>query len=1063
MPALNRRGWADGSYQGGQKGGQTPLESAVGGAGLDDRTHSFGYWLRRRRKALDLTQEALAGTVSCTRFTIRKIEADERRPSRRLAERLADKLAIPLPERDAFLEAARSVRGVEKLALDQRPVARLGPRLRGGDSAEQGSDRELAPRLRGGDSAREGGDARGPFVGRANEYGLLVGLLARLTAGSGHVVLLEGEPGIGKSRLMQEVAAYGAAQDLRTLATHCYEIERAMAYQPVIDLVTQALEHVSTEALGRLPPVAIAEIAGLVPAVAERVSVQSLSADFPQARQARLFQAIVQLFEAAAGGRQLVVMADDIQWADDASAQFIHYLARQAASRPLLLACAYRDEELDNQERLAGLVGSLRREGHARHIPLARFRVGDAEALLAGFADPRLDVPGLAARLHRETDGNPFFLTSMLHLLTQGEAPVDLSGELPLPDALRASVRARLSHVDAAARAVLDAAAVLGRRFDFETLLAVTRRPEDELLGALEALVRRRLLREATEDGSYDFSHDKVREVVYRDIVGARRKALHRAVAETIERRTEAGSHDRDAWLAEHYERAHVWKRALQHVLLAADRSQKLFAMRDALHWLDRAVALAESHPSALEAHSLVELYGRRGAARALAGQTEGAVADIRRVIDEARQRSDRARARDAFIQLGMAYRRADDYGRATQCLAEALLESRAMNDERRAADTLYHLGTVMWSNGRNREAITFHQEAVEICERLGLTDLIAVQAYHGRGEAHYNNLQPAEAIACYERSIDLARGIGDRSYECENLMMIAFACTGYMGLADYARAESSYRAALAIARGADLQWHLGPTLLGLEHIHACTGRYGEAYDGMMKALRWLESVKQTRYQLMACDLLGHLLLDLGFYRQAVERCERGLALATREGITFWRPRMEANLAIARLRLGDLGVGPALEGALDECRRHSEATQGARCLEGLAQWALARGDAVACRAYADELLSWVEPAGMRELAGVGRRWRGEAMLAQRNHRAALEDLDRALAAAQSIGRPRLAADIHEALARLHEARGSRAQARRHGEDADDIAAGIVRSLAGSGLEGIIPAPVASSH
>jgi tetratricopeptide (TPR) repeat protein/transcriptional regulator with XRE-family HTH domain len=1017
---------------------------------LNDRTHSFGYWLRRRRKALDLTQEALAATVSCTRFTIRKIEADERRPSRRLAERLADRLAIPSAERDAFLEAARSVRGVEKLAVDQVPLVKPGPRLRG-------DDKRLGPRLHGGDDLAV---ESSPLVGRANEYGLLVGLLARLTAGSGHVALLEGEPGIGKSRLMQEIAAYGAAQDLRTLATNCYEIERAMAYQPVIDLVTQALAHVSTESLGRLAPVALAEIAGLVPAVAERVAVQSLSADFPQARQARLFQAIVQLFEAAAGGRQVVVMADDIQWADDASAQFFHYLARQAASRPLLLVCAYRDEELDSQERLAGLVGSLRRESHARHIPLARLQVSDAETLVERLADPRLKVPGLAARLHRETDGNPFFLMSMLHSLTQGEAPVDLSGELPLPEALRASVRARLLHVDAPARAVLDAAAVLGRRFDFETLLAVTRKPEEELLAALEALVRRRLLREATEDGFYDFSHDKVREVVYRGIVAARRKALHRAVAEALEG-GDAAAHERDAWLAEHYQRAHVWKKALRYVVLAAERSQKLFAMRDALHWLDRAVALAESHPEAIAAQSLTELYGRRGAARALAGQTEGAVADIRRVIDEARLRSDRARARDAFIQLGMAYRRADDYGQATQCLAEALLESRAMNDERHAADTLYHLGTVMWSNGRNYEAITFHQEAVGICERLGLEDLVAVQAYHGRGEAHYNNLEPANAIACYERSIELARGIGDRSYECENLMMIAFACTGYMGLADYPRAEASFEASLAIARSADLQWHMGPTLLGLDHVRACTGRYGEAFDGMMKTLRWLEGVKQTRYQLIAYDLLAHLLIDLGFNQQAVEQCERGLALAQRERIPFWRPRMAANLAIARLRMGDLDVGPALEGALEECRRHSELTQLARCLEGLAQLALARGDPEGCLAFADELLSLVEPAGLRELAALARRWRGEAMLARGNHEGALEDLGRALGQAQEIGRPRLAAEVHGALARTHEALGSREQARRHGEEAGDIAARIHRSLLGSGLERIIPAPAAS--
>jgi tetratricopeptide (TPR) repeat protein/DNA-binding XRE family transcriptional regulator len=927
-----------------------------------------------------LTQEALAQTVSCSRFAIRKIEADERRPSRRLAERLADKLSIPAPEREAFLDAARSIRAAERLPVDQVPVTA---------AASEAS----------------------PFVGRGNEYGLLIGLLARLTAGSGHVVLLEGEPGIGKSRLMRELAQYSQSRAVCTLATNCYEIERAMPYQPVIDLATRALDLASKETLQKLAPVSLAEIAALVPAVAERVAVPSLSADFPEARQARLFRAIVQFFDALALGRQLVVMIDDLQWADDASVQFVHYFARQASSRPVLLVCAYRDEDLDTQERLAGLVASLRRETHARHMPLARLQRVDAEALLERFDHPSLKLPGFAARLHRETDGNPFFLMSMLHALTNDEISDTLGDALPLPDALRASVRARIGHVPPEARPTLDVAAVLGRRFDFETLLAVTHEPEDKLLDALEALVRRRLLREESEDGFYDFSHDKVREVVYREIGGARRVTLHRAVAQALESRAEGEAHERDARLAEHYERGHVWKKALQYLVLAAERSQKLFAMRDALHWLDRAVALAEAHPNATS----VDLYARRGVARTQAGQTEGAVADIRRVIDAARARGEREKARDAVIQLGMAYRRADDYGQATQCLTLALAESRAMNDERHAADTLYHLGTVAWSDCRNREAIIFHQEAVQICERLGLTDLVAVQAYHGRGEAHYNNAEPAAAIACYERSIELARGIGDKSYECENLMMIAYACTGYMGLADYARAQANFEASLEIARNADLQWHIGPALLGLDHVRACSGQYDEALEGMLKTLRWLEGLKQTRYQLIAYDLLGHLLMEEGRNRQAVEQCERGLELARRERIAFWRPRIEANLAIARLRLGQLDVGPALEQAAAYCRQNSEGHQLARCLEGLAELALARGDAAACLAHAAELLLLAEPAGLRELAAQARRWRGAALMAKKQPAAAEQELLRAASVADEIGRPRLARAARAAL------------------------------------------------
>ena len=944
---------------------------------MNERTNSFGYWLRRRRKALDLTQEELAQGVSCSRFAIRKIEADERRPSRRLAERLADRLAIPSEEREAFLESARAARAVERLTLDRQPGE--------------------APRA-------PGEHDTSPFVGRGSEYGLLIGLLADLTGGSGRVVLIEGEPGIGKSRLMHELVAYARGRSLPALATRCYEIERAMPYQPVIELVTQAIELAPAGTLQSLPPVSLAEIAALVPSLAERVPVPRLSADFPEARRARLFRAIAQLLDVLAGGRQLVVVVDDVQWADDASAQFLHFLARQAASQPLLLLCAYRDEALDSNEQLAVLVASLRRERHARHMPLGRLQLPDARALLQGFGDEEL-----AVRLHRDTDGNPFFLTSMLHALREGEIVPGEAGELPLPDALRASVRARLAHVPPEARSTLEVAAVLGRHFDFDTLLAVTREPEERLLRALEVLVKRRLLREDAE-GFYDFSHDKVREVAYRDIGAARRMLLHRAVAEALESGSEG-----EARLAEHFARGHVWSKALHCMVLAGERSQKLFAMRDALHWLARAVSLAEAHPEALQDRSLVELYEQRGAARAQAGQTEGAVTDIHRVIEAARARGDRAKVRDSLIQLGMTYRRADDYERATTCLNEALAECQAMTDERRAADTLYHLGTVMWSDGRNREAIAYHEEAVAICERLGLADLVAVQAYHGRGEAHFNDLEPAAAIACYERSIELARGIGDRSYESENLMMVAWAYTGYSGLGDYGRSEALFRAALDIAQRADLQWHIGPTLLGMDHVRACIGRYGEAWAGIEKTLRWLEGLRLTRYQLMAYDVMGNLLIDLGLNDRAVELSERALALARAARVTFWRPRIEANLAIASIRLGRVDVGPLLESARQHARVNREGTQLVRCLEGLAELALAQGDATTCLRYAEELLALAQRGGLREVAAHARRLRGEGLARRGELEAAVESLSAAAASAEQIGRVRLARDANAAL------------------------------------------------
>jgi tetratricopeptide (TPR) repeat protein/transcriptional regulator with XRE-family HTH domain len=1012
---------------------------------VQDRTHSFGYWLRRRRKALDLTQEALAQRVCCSGFTIRKIEADERRPSRRLAERLAASLAVPEEERRDFLDAARALHTTNRLPLDPTPV--------GTDA--QSSAPAASTQSPPGSAIGVASDTT-PFVGRGNEYGLLIGLIARLTAGAGYTVLIEGEPGIGKSRLLREVARYAHGQELPSLATNCYEIEHAMPYQPVIDLVTRALDRVSDAALRTLTPVSLAELAALVPEVGERIpDLPQLSNDFPEARQARLSRAVDQLLEASRGGRPVVLMVDDIQWADDASAQVLHYLARHAAQRAALVIYAYRDEAVDSDERFAQLVASLRRDADARRVTLARLGYADTESLVAALADTHLGAPGLAERLHRETEGNPFFLMSILQSLSEGETQLEPRvSDAPgmLPDALRAAVRVRLAHVPKAIRPLLETAAVLGRRFDFDTLLDVTREPEAQLLDAVEELVKRRLLREEAEGGVYDFSHDKLREVVYRDIGGTRRKLLHQSVAEALERRGEDATHERDAQLAEHYERAHAWSKALHYLVLAADYSQKLFAMRDALHWLDRAVALSEAHPESLEARQRLSLYEQRGAARVQAGQTQGAVADMRRVIDALRAGGERAKTRDALIQLGMAYRRADQYDEATACLTEALRESRLMNDERHAADTLYHLGTVAWSTGKNSQAIGFHQQAVEICERTGFTDLVAVQAYHGRGEAHFANAEPAAAIACYTRSLELARGIGDKSYESENLMMIGHACVGTRGLGDYPRATANLEAALDIARAADLQWHFGPTLLGLDHVRACTGRYGEAWTGMQKTLHWLESLSQARYQLIALDCIGHLLLDLGLNELVIEHLERGVVLGRDAGILFWRAAIDTHLAVARSRLGQQVDTPALRATLEQTRRASERYMMVRCLDGLAEIALAAGDVTRCRAHGDELLAIAEANRLRELEAVARRWRGEALFAEKDYVAAQAELSRALSLAEDIGRVRLQMDAQAALARLLAAQGQRAAAQRHGAAARAIAEAIEKSLESSGLK-----------
>lgn len=1014
---------------------------------MHERTNSFGYWLRRRRKALDLTQEALAQSVSCSRFAIRKIEADERRPSRRLAERLADRLAIGADERPAFLDAARAIHAVDRLALGSAPLVDAMP-----TAAPAAAPGEV-PAL-----------ARIPFVGRTREYGQLLGLLARLTSGQGHVVLIEGEPGIGKSRLLREFAQHARHLGLHTLAANGYAIEQGMPYQPVTELVGQALDQCASAALQRLGPIALAELAALVPALAERVpDLPPLQAQLPEARQARLFRAVEQLVDAVAGAMPLVVVVDDLHWVDDASLQFLHYFARHAVQRRVVLLLAYRGEEVAADERVATVIDSIRREPHARHFLLERLSAADTEALLCESADPALLAPGLASWLHRETDGHPFFLVSILQSLAEqgllaspegwrqaAEAGMFPSATAPtLPEALRASVRSRLARVPREALSVLEVAAVLGRHFDFDTLQAITNETEAALSDAIDLLVKRRLLREEAEVGEYDFSHDKVREAVYLDIGSMRRRLLHRAVADVVEQLPTGDATERAARLAEHWERAHAWARAVAGLAQAADRSQRLFATREASRLLDRAIALSEAH--AIDHPTLLSLLERRGAVRAQAGNTAGAVADFERVIECVRASGERERERDLLIQLGMACRRGDAYERASHCLQQALAASRAMGDERHAADTLYHLGTVAWSNGRNALAIGYHQEAVGICERLGLDDLVAVQAYHGRGEAWFAEGRPALAIDCYTRSIEFARRIGDKSYECENLMMVGWACSGWMGLGDYARTIANCEASLAIAEAADLEWHVGPILIARDFARACLGDYRAAWASLQDTLARLETLKLVRYQIMAHNMLGHMLLDLGRSADAVEQLQRGLRIANDAKIVYWTALLRANLAIAHARLGHPESSGALEQSLAQTQVQREGWMEMRTLEALAELCLAQGQAQRCAGHAERLAALAAQGELREWATKAQRWRGEAAIESKAWDCAQHALQASLDTARQIGHVRLQWDAHRALARLAHARRKPELRQQHAAACGALAERIAANLQGTGL------------
>ncbi|MBE7555607.1 MAG: alpha/beta fold hydrolase [Anaerolineales bacterium] len=897
-----------------------------------------------------------------------------------------------------------------------------------------------------------------PFVGREREYTQLVERLRSIESRSGYVVLLEGEPGIGKSRLVEEVVRTAQNQGVVVLLSKCYEIEQRVPYQTVIDLVYQALSGCPSGTFQHLPASTLAELAFLVPEI-EQVfpNLPALPTGLDQVRQARLFRTLQQFLTAAAGQKGLMLVVDDLHWADEVTLQFLPYLARHIANEPVMLIGTFRSEEAAANEQLSAYLHSLLGEPHSLHITLNRLSLEDAGALVASLSAPASQAAELGQWLYHETEGNPLFLISILQSLQEQNIlkeddhqfwQVDLQrlrtapSELTLPEALREAVHNRLRRISKQARTLLEIAAVYGRRFDLPLLSAVTAESELSLLDLVEDLTTRQLLRE-DEDDHYDFFHDKIREVAYHDLSTTRCRLLHRRVAEVLEAR---GNHPPGA-LAEHFEKGQTWDKAITYLALAAEQARKLFAMPEALHFYDRARALTEQYPSAANQRVALDLYEQRGKARGLVGgMADEAIGDLAVVLKAARAAGEPDKERDLFIHMGQVYRRVDLYESALYYLEEGLKLARQQGDQQSVVDALYHIGTVAWSQGYNDRALIYHQEAVDICRQLGLTNLVAVQALHGLGEARWLSGDAKGAIELYEESLNLARQIQDKSYECENLDNIGYASQGLHGVADYQRAEQILKEGLEISRAAHLDWHYVIALAHLALNHASEGDFQQAITFINQSIALTETIGAKRLQSTYTWARGFLWLELNLLERAKADHTQAIALAQQTQAGDWLPRLQADFAISQLRLGHLGVEPELQGALANALRHRMEIHATRCLEGLAELALARGEPQQALAYTEQLWELAERHDLREIKARALHWRGMALLRLDQLETAATTLQQALEMAEGYGRIRLVWQLHAALADLYRAQKQEEKAAAHEMQVQQIVRRIAANL-----------------
>lgn len=387
-------------------------------------------------------------------------------------------------------------------------------------------------------------------VGRATEITIMLDAFKRVANGEGREVLLvSGEPGLGKSTLVAEVGRSVFDAGTCVLFGHCEE-DLARPYQLFGEALGHYVTHVAEDQLVAHVAAHGSELARLVPVLATRVPglPPSMATDADSERFL-LFAAVVGMLAAASEHQPVVLVLDDLQWADTASLQLLRHLIASDLRMRVLILGVYRASELSGSHPLLDTLAALHRQPGLTRIELAGLDDSGVVAFLEAAAGHVLDDAGLglAHAVYRETDGNPFFVSEVLrHLSETGSiyqdaasgrwTSLDTLDQVALPDSVRVVIGARVGRLGADAGRVMSMAAVIGRDFDLEVLARATKRSEDELLDVLDAAVAAALVRElADTPGRYCFAHALIQHTLYEDLGPTRRSRAHRQVAEALE------------------------------------------------------------------------------------------------------------------------------------------------------------------------------------------------------------------------------------------------------------------------------------------------------------------------------------------------------------------------------------------------------------------------------------------------------------------------------------------------------------------------------------------------
>jgi DNA-binding SARP family transcriptional activator len=652
-----------------------------------------------------------------------------------------------------------------------------------------------------------------PLVGRAAELDVLVDAHARAQPDGG-LAVIEGEAGIGKTRLADELVASARSRGAVVLAARCHDDEAGLPYGPIVELLREAVSSAGTGGWpDAVPSQRLADASLLLPELAGLTDhvPDPLPLDGPGA-QVRLLEGLAEVIGAACEGPQPgVVVLDDVHAADEATLDSISYLGHRLRGRPLLLVVAWRSEAVPPGHRLRRLAAELGRDGRTAIVSPARLDEA-AVGTLVEAVRPDTVAAGLARRVYLESEGLPLFVAEYLAALRAGG---DADEDALLPE-MRGLLESRLGGVSDVARQVLGAAATIGRSFELDVVRQASGRTDEEAVAALEELVAHGVVRELSgHEPGYDFSHEKLRALVYEQTGLARRRLLHGRVAAALSGRPGG---ENAALVAQHLRLAGQQAKAAEQYRIAAEHAASLLAHADALEHFEAALALGSPDS--------VVLHERIGDLRTLVGDYAGALASYESAAAESEQ------GELAAIQhkLGGVYGRRGEWGRSEARLALAL-DDAAPDARALRARIVADLALTMHQVGRSDDAAARAAEALELADAAADRQAQA-QAHNMLGMLARSRGDLAAAREELERSLALANEPGPaRAAALNNLALVE------RDAGELERARELTESALELSAAHGDRHREAALENNLADLHHAAGRADEAMDHLKRAV----------------------------------------------------------------------------------------------------------------------------------------------------------------------------------------------------------------------------------